>query len=94
MQAIRYACLLIEVFRKANKLWDEIIIEKKGLRFWLHFAVRPEKGKDKNRVCIDPPPSPFPSKARLPVAFPCMEGQGESLLNILLENGYCAYADF
>ena len=49
VQAIRYACLLIEMFRKADKLWDEIIIEKKGLRFWLHFAVRPEKGKDKNR---------------------------------------------
>jgi hypothetical protein len=43
-------------------LWDEIIIEKKGLRFWLHFAVRPEKGKDKNRgrisVMYRPSPSP------------------------------------
>jgi hypothetical protein len=26
-----------------------IILEKRGLRYWLHFAVRPENGKLKNR---------------------------------------------
>jgi hypothetical protein len=34
---------------KAGKDWDEIILEKRGLRFWLHFAVRPENSKQKNR---------------------------------------------
>ena len=37
------------MFIKAGKDWDEIILEKRGLRFWLHFAVRPENSKQKNR---------------------------------------------
>ena len=48
-QCIRYACLLVNMFIKAGKDWDEIILEKRGLRFWLHFAVRPENSKQKNR---------------------------------------------
>ena len=48
-QAIRYACLLVDRFNRCGKDWDEIILEKRGLRYWLHFAVRPENGKLKNR---------------------------------------------
>ena len=49
-QAVRYAALLIELFQKAKKGWDEIIIEKKsskGRTFWVHFAVRPERNRCK-----------------------------------------------
>ena len=49
-QAVRYAALLIELFQKAKKDWDEIIIEKKsskGRTFWVHFAVRPERNRCK-----------------------------------------------
>lgn len=49
-QAVRYAALLIELFQKAKKDWDEIIIEKKsskGRSFWVHFAVRPERNRCK-----------------------------------------------
>ena len=46
-QAVRYAALLIELFQKAKKDWDEIIIEKKRVTFWLHFAVRPERNRCK-----------------------------------------------
>lgn len=48
-QALRYACLLVDLFEHAGKSWDEIIVEKRGLRFWLHFAVRPESRKAPNR---------------------------------------------
>ena len=41
-QAVRYAACLIDLFRAADKEWDEIILEKKGAKFWLHFAVRPK----------------------------------------------------
>jgi len=46
-QAVRYAAILIELFQEAKKEWDEIIIEKKGVRFWVHFAVRPERNRCK-----------------------------------------------
>ena len=39
-QAIHYAAILMSEFDFAHKDWDEIIIEKKFLHFWLHFAVR------------------------------------------------------
>lgn len=46
-QAVRYAAILIDTFTFRHKQWDEIIIEKKGARFWLHFAVRPERNRCK-----------------------------------------------
>ena len=45
-QAMRYATLLIDLFREAGRQWDEIIVEKKrSTRFWLHFAVKPETNR-------------------------------------------------
>ena len=49
VQAMRYACLLADLFMKAGKKWDEIILEKRGLRYWLHFAVRPDSKRAPNR---------------------------------------------
>ncbi len=46
-QVVRYAALLIELFEDAKQQWDEIIIEKKYERFWLHFAVRPDRNRGK-----------------------------------------------
>ena len=52
-QAIRYAAILIDIFRHDERfLWDEIIIERKGVKFWLHFAIRPEKNRGKV-TCIE-----------------------------------------
>ena len=45
-QAMRYAALLIDLFREAGRKWDEIIVEKKrSTRFWVHFAVKPETNR-------------------------------------------------
>ena len=51
-QAFRYAVCLIDIFRKAGKKWDEVIIEKRGIRFWLHFAVFPEGARQQNRCKV------------------------------------------
>ena len=47
--AIRYAWILLEIFEEHKKPWDEIIIERKGTKFWVHFAVFPEGSKKKGR---------------------------------------------
>ena len=49
-QALRYACLLLDY--NAPKDFDEIIIERKGKRYWLHFAVRPEGNRGKVTVIV------------------------------------------
>lgn len=47
-QAIRYACLLLDYCDRKD--YDEIIIERKYQRYWLHFAVRPEGNRGKVSV--------------------------------------------
>jgi len=47
-QALRYACLLMDY--SDRKDYDEIIIERKYQRYWLHFAVRPEGNRGKVMV--------------------------------------------
>ena len=46
--ALRYATLLIEIADKRKQRFDELIIERKGVNWWVHFAVRP----DNNRMWI------------------------------------------
>lgn len=53
-QAIRYATCLVGLFKAAEKQWDEIIVERRGIRFWLHFAVRPQRNRCKV-TCIELP---------------------------------------
>lgn len=48
MKALRYAMLLIEIADKRGQRFDELIIERKGVNWWVHFAVRP----DNNRMWI------------------------------------------
>ena len=40
-QAIRYACILLDISDIEQEDFDELIIEKKGNSLWIHFAVRP-----------------------------------------------------
>ena len=49
-QTVRYAALLVELFQQEKAQWDEIILERKGVRFWLHFAVKPERNRCKVTV--------------------------------------------
>jgi len=44
-QAIRYYALLLDIFDQANHDFDELILERKGMSYWVHLAVR----KDNNR---------------------------------------------
>ena len=40
-QAIRYATLLLDISDLNHEDFDELIIERKGYSYWIHFAVRP-----------------------------------------------------
>ena len=40
-QAIRYATLLLDISDLNHEDFDELIIERKGYTYWIHFAVRP-----------------------------------------------------
>ena len=45
--ALRYATLLLEIAEMRKERFDELIIERKGANWWVHFAVRP----DNNNRC-------------------------------------------
>ena len=49
-QAIRYACILLEIADESKRDYDELLIERspKGT-YWLHFAVRPKDNRRKVR---------------------------------------------
>lgn len=40
-KALRYAMLLVEIAGMRKERFDELIIERKGTNWWVHFAVRP-----------------------------------------------------
>ncbi len=44
-QALRYACILLDISDETKKDFDELIIEKKNACYWLHFAVRPSDNR-------------------------------------------------
>ena len=46
--ALRYAMLLVEIAEVRKERFDELIIERRGTSWWVHFAVRP----DANRMWI------------------------------------------
>ena len=47
-QAIRYACILLDIADNMKRDFDELLIERnaKG-SYWLHFAVRPQNNRRK-----------------------------------------------
>lgn len=51
-QAIHYSAVLLSIFARMNVAWDEILIERKGLRFWVHFAAYPKNSKHANRCKV------------------------------------------
>ena len=47
-RAVRYATILLDIADDTGQDYDELFIErKKGGRYWLHFAVRPEDNRRK-----------------------------------------------
>ena len=46
-QMIRYACILIDTADENGWGLDELIQEKRGTTYWIHFAVRPKDNRRK-----------------------------------------------
>ncbi len=46
-QALRYATIILDVSDEGQEPFDELIIEKSGSVYWVHFAVRPEHNRCK-----------------------------------------------
>jgi uncharacterized protein YcbK (DUF882 family) len=47
-QAIRYACILLDIADGTKRDYDELFIERsKQGRYWIHFAVRPKGNRRK-----------------------------------------------
>ena len=46
-QMIRYACLLLDTADENRWVFDELIQEKRGTTYWVHFAVRPKDNRRK-----------------------------------------------
>jgi len=46
-QALRYAVILLDIADQAQDDFDELIIEVRGSRVWIHFAVRPKGNRRK-----------------------------------------------
>ena len=44
---IRYACILLDTADENNWELDELIQEKRGTTYWVHFAVRPKDNRRK-----------------------------------------------
>ena len=40
-QAIRYACILLDIANESQEDFDELLIEQSAKSLWIHFAVRP-----------------------------------------------------
>ena len=46
-QAIRYACILLDISDESQEPFDELLIEQSAKSIWVHFAVRPEGNRKK-----------------------------------------------
>ena len=44
-QAMRYAVILMDYADETNQDYDELLVERKSGRYWLHFAVRPKNNR-------------------------------------------------
>ena len=48
-QALRYSTILLDISDNAQEDFDELLIEKSGSKYWVHFAVRPSNNRRKVR---------------------------------------------
>ena len=46
-QAMRYAVILMDYADETKQDYDELLVERKSGRYWLHFAVRPKNNRRK-----------------------------------------------
>ena len=50
-QMIRYAAILLDIADGTKRDFDELLLEKRGTTYWIHFAVRPEGNR--RRITFD-----------------------------------------
>jgi len=46
-QALRYMNILLDIADGTNRVFDELILERHGFVYWVHFAVRLENNRRK-----------------------------------------------
>ena len=46
-QALRYMTILIDIADQKKQEFDELILERRGTIYWLHFAARPKDNRRK-----------------------------------------------
>lgn len=46
-QMIRYAAILLDMADGTGRDFDELLLERRGTTYWIHFAVRPEGNRRK-----------------------------------------------
>ena len=46
-QALRYMVILLDMSDHNHRDFDELIMERRGTKYWIHFAVRPENNRRK-----------------------------------------------
>ena len=51
-QALRYAVILLDIADESREDFDELIIEVRGSRAWVHFVVRPKGNRRKTLLDI------------------------------------------
>ncbi len=51
-QLLRYAVILLDISDESREKFDELLLEKRGGTYWLHFAVR--AGENRRRVSLTP----------------------------------------
>ena len=44
-QALRYACLVLDYAEVSGERFDELLLERRGMKYWLHLAVRPTNNR-------------------------------------------------
>ena len=49
-QAIRYACILLDIADESQEDFDELLIEQTSKSLWIHFAVRPSGNRRRVRL--------------------------------------------
>ncbi len=49
-QALRYATILLDISDESRERFDELIVEHKGITWWVHFAVRANGNRGRTRM--------------------------------------------
>ena len=47
VQMMRYAAILLDMADGTGRDFDELLLERRGTTYWIHFAVRPEGNRRK-----------------------------------------------